>query len=95
MRFLPLCLLLTSCSTVIYDGHGNKLAVIRSDARDVTLTKSGNGEITFAASVINNSAPTREALSVVKAGIAAWGAVAAIKHADDTINAFTGNHLKR
>lgn len=88
-------LLLVSCSTVIYDGAGNKLAVIYSDAKDVTLTKSGNGEVTFAASSIDNSTPTAATMSAVKTAVAMWGTVAALKSADDTINAFTGNHLKR
>lgn len=90
LLFLPL--FFTSCATVIYDGNGGKLAVIRSDAKDVVLTKSGNGEISFAASRLDNSTPTREAMSIARSALAAWAAVAALKSAPDTINAFTGNH---
>ncbi len=86
---------LSGCHTVIYDGSGNKLAVIYSNATDVTVTKSGNGKVTFAAATVDNSTPTREIGNILKAAMVAWGTVAAIKHADDTINAFTGNHLKR
>lgn len=88
-------LLFASCSTTIYDDAGNKLAVIYSDAKDVSLTKSADGEITFAASSIDNSTPTKAVAGVAQTAILSWGTVAALKSADDTINAFTGNHLKR
>lgn len=95
MKLLLLAACLPSCSTVIYDGAGQKLAVIYSDARDVTLTRSAGGEITFAATAIDNSTPGKVGASVVRGALAAWVTAAAIGQSDDTINAFTGNHLKR
>jgi uncharacterized protein YceK len=92
-RFLALlAALMPGCSTVIYDGSGNKLAVIYSNATDVTLTKSGNGSVTFAAATIDNSTPTRAIARVAEIGIGAWGVAKALSSAPDTINAFTGNH---
>lgn len=93
MKFLLLLpLLLPSCATVIYDGNGNKLAVIRSDARDVTLTKTSDGSITFAAAVLDNSTPTKAVTVVARAALASWVTAAALKDTPDVVNAFTGNH---
>ena len=92
---LLLAAFIPSCSTVIYDGSGHKLAVIFSDAKDVTLSRSANGEVTFAASGLNNSDPAKVGAGVIRAAVAAWGATAIVKQADDTVNAFTGNHKIR
>lgn len=87
---LPLC----SCSTVIYDGNGGKLAAIYSDAKDVSLTKSGDGSITFAAASLDNSTPTKAVTSIARGAFAAWTTAQLLKDAPNTINAFTGNHPK-
>ncbi len=78
---------LSGCSTVIYDGSGNKLAVIYSNATDVTLTKSGDGSVTFAAATIDNSTPTKVVTRVAEIGIGAWGVAKAMQETTNVVNA--------
>ena len=70
MKYLLLALLLSGCSTVIYE-DGRPIARIQSDARNVTLLTR---KTYFHADTLDHSTPTRAAGSVI--GTATAGAAA-------------------
>lgn len=64
MKLLPLLsLLLCSCGTTVMDGHGNLLMHTFGDSQQIAVSRSVGGAVTFSATKLIHSKPTREAFS--------------------------------
>ena len=57
MKYLPLLLLLSSCTTTFYR-DGKKIASFQGNMKDTSFSYSAKGDLTWTAKDVNHSAPT-------------------------------------
>lgn len=93
MRILLIIpLLLMSCTTVYRDGK--KVLSTSANAQDFYFVQTADGTTVMSARIMDHSTPILAVGKAVSPALAAWSAAQILKHAPDTINAFTGNHKK-
>lgn len=85
-------LLLSSCTVVKRDGE----TILRTsaNAQNFYFAQTAEGTTIISAQVLDHSTPILAVGKAVSPALAAWSAAQILKHAPDTINAFTGNHKK-
>lgn len=61
--FLALVLLCSGCGTTVMDGRGHLLMHTFGDSKQIAVSRAANGAVSFSATGLNHSKPTREAFS--------------------------------
>ncbi len=77
MKFLPLILLLSSCTSTTFFREGKPVARFQGDMHKIKFSMDKNGTLTWSADTVDHSTPTIAAGKTSAGNIAASGAAIA------------------